>query len=765
MSPDNSSPNNTEHDKHDLRSRAEAHLARLQQSPLDHDLSDDRVRHELSVHQIELELQNEELKRAHDELEQARNYLLGLFDQSPMAYVTLDENHRVREANAAALELFRFPNDLPGVDMDVFIAQRHLAVLRTTIGRALRSGERQSCELQYAPFQERTLRWMRFHCAPLRQSGNYSDVIVLCSMEDVSASKHFEQNLVMAKNAVETEVERRTRELQQVVEQLQGEVEERRRAENAWRSSEERYRRLVDQLPALVYTADLSEERRFRFISRQAESMLGYTAAELLDIPGSWLSRVHKDDVTRLREAMQRCSREQVPLNEEYRFICKNDSEIWLQDQATLVHLPATLDDSNNGQQDDGLPYLQGLIFDITEAKRTDQELRDAKVRAELASRSKSEFLANMSHEIRTPLNGMLGMLQLMGLSPLDEEQEKFVKLAIESGHSLLRVINDILDFSKIEAGKLEISAAPFSVRELLQGVVQVFQMQAESKNLQLYTSVAPLIPKVLMGDDARLRQILFNLVGNAVKFTEKGDVSVIVDLAPQQEHGSEEVALEFIVRDTGVGIPQDFMDHIFEPFTQIDSTFTRKHQGTGLGLGIVRRLVDLMRGEISISSEPGAGTELRLSLPFTPIQGQEPDILHHTKNVVRQEALQVLLAEDNVVNMTAARRMLESLGHSVHCAENGNEALKALAENTFDCLLLDVQMPELDGMEVTRAIREAPPEGVDSSIYIIAMTAHAMSGDKERFLKAGMDDYVAKPVDLRQLEEVLQRAMQHMAS
>jgi len=753
-------PQDSQSLKKSLRTRAEEHLAsgRGQGQAQEQGLSNQRVRHELSVHQIELELQNEELKRSQEELEQARTYLLGLFTQSPLACVTLDENHRIREANAAAQELFSFPGKLFAVDMDVFISKKHLSVLRTTIGRALRSGERQSCEVQYAPFKDQALRWMRLHCAPL-PGGAAFDVVVLCSMEDITASKHFEQNLVLAKSAVESEVQRRTHEMQQVVEQLQAEVEEHRRAEHAWRISEDRFRRLVDQVPAIVYTSELGGEHAFRFVSRQAQATLGYSDEELTGLPGLWLAHVHPEDRPGLQQALARCHRDSEPLREEYRFFCKDGREIWLLDQATVIQPPAATKDVPGLELESG-PFLQGLLFDITDKKRLENELLEAKSRAESASLSKSEFLANMSHEIRTPLNGVLGMLQLLGLSALDQDQEKFVKLAMDSGHSLLRVINDILDFSKIEAGKLEITTQPFYPRELALSVVQVFQMDARAKGLELYSSVSPRLPRTLIGDDARLRQILFNLVGNAVKFTEKGEVVLGLDASPHAEAAdAPAVMLEITVRDTGVGISAEYLNRIFEPFTQIDSTFTRKHQGTGLGLGIVRRLVDLMQGEISVRSEPGQGTEFRLVLPLQAgALDQGPDAVA-SGPATDHGALRVLIAEDNAVNMTAAKRMLESLGHQPTGVEDGRKALETLAGDDFDCLLLDVQMPEVDGMQVTRAIRNAPPPGVDPDIYIIAMTAHAMSGDRERFLQAGMNDYISKPVDLDTLEAVLDRA------
>ncbi len=747
----------------DLRAQAEAALASRGTQPETGvpELGPGRMAHELNVHRIELEMQNEELKRSQAELETARNYLLGLFDNSPIATLTLDAAFQVREANAAAEALLGFPQGLAGTSLQVFIAARYRPLFSQTLHRALRLEERGSCELQYAPFKSETVRWLRLHCAALAPQETPEGAVLLCSLEDITPAKNFELNLVLAKNAVESEVQRRTQELQQTVEQLHAEVEERRRAEQAWMHSEQRYRSLVDQLPAVVYTATCCGARRFLFLSPQVCDMLGYDPEELTADPDRWLRCVHPEDRELVQLELERSAAPDATLDLEYRFLCKDGRCVWLRDQAKTVspeppHGEAFLPPPG-AREPEHQVYLQGLLFDISATKELNEELIAARQRAEAANQAKSEFLANMSHEVRTPLNGVLGMLQLLQLGYLEEEQRTYINLATESGRSLLRVINDILDFSKIEAGKLELAVAPFELQRLLRGVLHTFRDQVLSKGLALHVKVGDTVPERLSGDEARLRQILFNLVGNAVKFTEQGEVAVEVR---RMDMGNS-LRLEIEIRDTGVGIPLEEQQRIFEPFTQIDGTATRRHQGTGLGLGIVKRLTELMGGTISLHSEPGTGTSFVLELPFEAEEESPSPAFFQAQTRAAAEGprpLRILLAEDNAVNMLAASRMLEAMGHKVHRVENGLQVLEALQGLRFDCVLLDVQMPELDGLEVTRAIRAGEVPKVPRDYYLIAMTAHAMRGDRERFLAAGMDDYVAKPLDMHDLAEVLER-------
>jgi len=397
------------------------------------------------------------------------------------------------------------------------------------------------------------------------------------------------------------------------------------------------------------------------------------------------------------------------------------------------------------------------MSADITELKNMAEDLRVAMSEAKAASLAKNEFLANMSHEIRTPLNGLLGMLQILQLSELDEEQRDYLDTAVDSGRNLLQILNDILDLSKVESGKLELEGHPFELGELLESVVSVFRFQVESRGMEIGWHIDESLPRHFIADKGRLRQILFNLLGNASKFTETGRIEVVAyPLTLPASDGR--VRIFFAVSDSGIGIPDGKLDTVFDPFTQVDGSSTRKYQGTGLGLGIVRRLVTLMGGNVSMDSELGKGTTVAFTVAAdsAEISGQAPVAL----NVEGAGGLSILVAEDERINRAVVQQLLGRLGHRVVCVENGEKALEALRAGRFDCVLMDIQMPGLDGMATTRVIRE----DMGLNLPVVALTAHAMKGDRDRFLAAGMDGYVSKPFDLAELENELQRVMAERA-
>jgi two-component system sensor histidine kinase/response regulator len=541
----------------------------------------------------------------------------------------------------------------------------------------------------------------------------------------------------------------------------------------------------------------------------------------------------------------------------------------------------------------------EALLSDIAARKRVEVELEESRDAALESSRSKSEFLANMSHEIRTPMNGILGMTELVLGTELDSEQREYLSMARASADSLLTVINDILDYSKIEAGKLEVDNIEFNLRDQLTGPMKAMGVSAQQKGLELICDIAPDIPNEVIGDPGRLRQIIVNLLGNAIKFTEKGEVLFSVRMDSRADH---EVQIHFTVADTGIGIPLRKQTAIFEAFTQADGSMTRTYGGTGLGLTISARLAASMRGRIWVESKQGQGSRFHFtavfSLPGVPartVAPADPMILRNmrvlvvddnatnrqilvgilnnwqanptavgtgakaistlregqqlgisyplilidahmpgmdgfavieeirknptwssatimmlssggqmgdaqrcrelgvsaflTKPVQRTELLEatltslangpiaqsvsvstaghslidashhltILLVEDNAVNRTLAVRLLEKRGHSVTVALNGKEALATLDRQTFDLIFMDVQMPEMDGLEATRAIRENEKSS-GTHVPIIAMTAHAMAGDEDRFRRAGMDEYLSKPVKTEELTELLKR-------
>jgi PAS domain S-box-containing protein len=520
-------------------------------------------------------------------------------------------------------------------------------------------------------------------------------------------------------------------------------ITERKRTEDALRSSEERYRLLFERNVAGVYRAALDGRlidcndacaRIFGLGSR--EEALAHRLWDIYDL------------ADRREEVMSRLLEERSLTHFEVRVRSRDGRSLWILANVTLL------------DGEDGKPELiEGVLIEITERKLAEIEMRKAKEAAEAASRAKSEFLANMSHEIRTPMNAIIGMTELALDSPLTSQQREYLGLVKSSADSLLTVINGILDFSKVEAGKLEIERIEFRLRESLDETVMLLGLRAHQKGLDLSCHVKPDVPSLVVGDPDRLRQILVNIVGNAIKFTEQGKVVISVEA---ESAGERAVLVHFSVKDTGIGVPAEKQRMIFEAFAQVDGSTTRKYGGTGLGLTISAQLVELMGGKIWVESQEGGGSTFhftaRLELQQEragEVGAQRVPLPVRPAGTVRRP-LHVLVAEDCPANQMLAVRLLEKRGHTAVVAQDGREALTAFDLGRFDVVLMDVQMPGMNGFEVTAAIRERE-RLTGEHTPIIAMTAYAIRGDRERCLAAGMDRYLAKPIVAARLVEVVE--------
>jgi len=540
----------------------------------------------------------------------------------------------------------------------------------------------------------------------------------------------------------------------------------RKQAEEALRKSEEQFTVAMQGARDGIWDWNLVTNEIY--FSPRWKQMIGYEDGELPNLPSVFEEHLHPEDKERVLEEERRYLRNEIPAyTVEFRFRHRDGSYRWILDRGEAL------------RDENGRAYrMAGSHTDITGRKLMEEELRKAlaaekaaAARAEAFARTKTEFLANMSHEIRTPLNAIIGMSGLLRAESLPAREREYIETIRTGADNLLILVNSILDFSKIEAGQLELEQIPLNLRECVESALDLVAGEARKKGLDLSYRIDRQVPPIVMGDLPRLRQILVNLANNAVKFTERGEVTVVLSRSTNHK---ERPLLHVSVRDSGIGISKQSRSRLFQSFSQGDPSMTRRYGGTGLGLAICHRLVSLMGGRIWVDSESGRGSDFQFEIPLVESSLDESSYVR-TANprslglaalppIARDYPLRILVAEDNPVNQRVTKLLLGRLGYIPEMVSNGQEAIEAVRHASYDVLLLDVQMPEVDGLQAARQIIESFPDPRQRP-WIIALTAEAIEGDREACLAAGMDAYLSKPVRNHQLAEALRLAAERRSS
>jgi PAS domain S-box-containing protein len=506
----------------------------------------------------------------------------------------------------------------------------------------------------------------------------------------------------------------------------------------ALQKSEQKYRLLADHSSDMI--SRFRWDQTFLYVSAACERMLGYKPEELLDKPVSHM--VHPDDLEQMRvnhEAL--INNQSASLIECYRVRKKDGMYLWVEANSQVVSSPDT-----------------GLVEEIVVVTRDISERREkealvkAKEVAEQANQAKSAFLANLSHEIRNPMNAITGMANTLLKTPIDEGQRNYLSSILFSSRHLLSILNDILDFSKIEAGRVSLTYSVFGLHEMVRELENLHRPQAAEKGLQFDVRLAKDLPEEVYGDEQKLSQVLNNLLSNATKFTREGSVCLEVSM----DKGVPPL-LRFSVRDTGIGVKKEEIPRLFDSFRQLDISPRKEYQGTGLGLSIVRSLVELMQGQVSFESDFGKGSVVSFEVPLL---GPAREPIDKTPRVMEKRKLNILIAEDEAINQIYLAGFIRSRGWLADTASNGITAIEKFSKGAYDLVLMDGQMPKMDGFEATRRIREIEKES-GRHTPVIAITGYAIAGDRERFLNAGMDEYISKPIDEEKLMEAIHRLTQ----
>ena len=650
-----------------------------------------------------------------------------MFEEAQVAIVITDSNPTIEYLNPEFTKIFGYTREeaLGKSLADLIIKDPDSAELGTSSPEHIKSSE----SIEYEAIRyHKDGRKIQVLCRLSPIIINNLIVGGFTFYTDISKTKEAQKALLNTNKELELRVEQRTKEL---------------------RESEERYRTTIESSYDGV---TIIQESRHVYVNSSYARIYGYKSPDEI-VGKDYKELIHPDDLMYVKNRAEKRLVDEIGESERYehKAVKKSGEAIFVEVSVTKI--------MNNGK-----PATLIFARDITKRKETEKKLEQAIKNAELANRSKSEFLANMSHEIRTPLNGIMGILNLLLSTKLDNEQLGLIETGIHSSDSLLTIINDILDFSKIEAGELNLDIINFNLRNTIAEVVKLPAMMSRNKGLEFIYEIQHDTPDLLKGDPGRLRQVLINLTNNAIKFTEKGEVSLRIFTVDETD---KDIKLRFEIQDTGIGIPDDKSEIIFESFKQSDSSTTRRYGGTGLGLSISKKLAHMMNGEIDVTSKEGKGSTFwftaRFEKQINVNKKIEKDkktqiVTRHSVSKYRRNKIKILIVEDNPVNQKIALMTIQKAGFGCDVASNGSEALKVLENEHYDIVLMDIQMPEMDGIEATRLIRDPASAVRNHDIPIIAMTAHAMQGDRELCLAAGMNDYTPKPLQPQDLFNKLDR-------
>lgn len=696
--------------------------------------------HELQVHQIELEMQNEELKRAKLVAEDALAKYSDLYDFAPVGLFNLNEHGIIREVNlAGAMLLGAERRNLSNRSFLMFIARKDRASFDDFCKKTFETPAKQTCELSLLR-DGKPIIFVRIEgTANVESPPNERECRI--AVVDITDSKKAESILCRYQL-----ISNHARDIIFHMGRDGRIIEANEAAINTYGyTNEELLSKNILDLRAPGTLASTSEQMQIA----DAKGMLFETnhmrkdgSTFPVEVSSCGTVIEGKRVILSIIRDISKRKRAEEALRQ-----AKDDLELRVKERTEEL----------STTKDELLVVNNELHIELEEHRKLEANLIEAKEAAEAAFRTKAAFLANMSHELRTPMNAVIGFTSLLLDDTLNPENRDYIDGIRNGGEALLTIINDILDFSRAEKDMLELEHQPFSLKQLIDESLDLMAVQAREKGLNMSQKINYGTPDIIVGDHERLRQILVNLLSNAIKFTDKGDVSVSV--SSKAIEGNRHQIL-FDVKDTGIGIPLNKMNEIFEPFTQVERTLSRKRGGVGLGLAINKKLVELMRGTIWAESISGRGTTFRFMIPAETIPGKQLDsgIVDQgaaSKNNPERKPMRILIAEDNPLNQKVLVVMLKRLGYRADAVADGKEVIEALGRQDYDLVLMDIKMPEMDGITATKVIRKLLPE---NGPKIVAITAFALDGDREKCLEAGMDDYIAKPVQKTDLEAVLMK-------